>query len=510
MVSTKTPSERPVFGYIRLSTEEQLKGDGRRRQLKKIEDFAFEKGWEISEILEDIGKSAYHGKNTSAGGALFDFCKKVRSGEVENPILLVESLDRISRESVKKAVRRLLSLLEEGIKIVTLIDGQVYEDNDDEDEDFTQLIFGMLTARRAREESATKSKRHKENWRQKRALAKTGLPMTKMCPEWLEVVGKDEEKEFRIREDRVKIVEEIFSRKINGDGDTTIANDLNERGVETWGKGERKGKKWYPSYIKKIRQNKAVYGHFEPTVFGESGKRVPSGKALPNYYPRVVSKFIFNEVQKVIARKAVRRDANPDSPKAIGLRVVYNNNLVAGFFSKGLDKRKKNPEYLAYYVAKNSLGKTVWSMRHLALEALVYEALVSYEKPSEKLGIFRQDKSEVKILAQQIQLLEMKISSLIAAIEEGVDTTEMRQKIKKYSEEKEEKELELEGFLAGVKKEKYHRTNRARFLAKLKKTPLSKRSEAGFLMQQIVSQVDVHPENIYVNFLAGGFVKIPQ
>ena len=82
----------------------QLKGDSLRRQLDASRKYANEHDLELVEDadLQDIGVSAYRGKNL-ASGAFGRFVAAVREGKVERGSdLLVELMDRLSRQAPAK------------------------------------------------------------------------------------------------------------------------------------------------------------------------------------------------------------------------------------------------------------------------------------------------------------------------------------------------------------------------------------------------------------------------
>ena len=82
------------------------------------------RGLALDESLRDLGVSAYRGTNRAVG-ALRSFLDLVENGQVERgSYLIVESLDRLSREAVLDAAARLLDLIRAGIVVVTLAAGQ--------------------------------------------------------------------------------------------------------------------------------------------------------------------------------------------------------------------------------------------------------------------------------------------------------------------------------------------------------------------------------------------------
>src|SRR4028119_1217108 len=90
-----------AYSYLRFSTPEQIKGDSRRRQTSMAQEYAAKHGLTLDEELtyQDLGVSAFRGKNAE-DGKLSEFLDAVRFGKVEpGSYLLVESLDRISRQA---------------------------------------------------------------------------------------------------------------------------------------------------------------------------------------------------------------------------------------------------------------------------------------------------------------------------------------------------------------------------------------------------------------------------
>ena len=94
-----------AYSYVRMSTDIQLKGDSLRRQKESSKKYAEENNLELIETLQDIGISAFSGKN-SKDGALGVFIEAIESNKIEaGSYLLVESLDRLSRDDLSPELR---------------------------------------------------------------------------------------------------------------------------------------------------------------------------------------------------------------------------------------------------------------------------------------------------------------------------------------------------------------------------------------------------------------------
>lgn len=219
-----------AYSYIRFSRPEQLRGDSLRRQLKNAREWAEKRGVELDDSLRDLGVSAYRGQNRTEG-ALSRFMALVESGRVaKGSFLLVESLDRLSREAVIDVLPRFLALIKSGIVVVTLLDGQEYSAKRLA-EDTSPLFISLVIMTRAHEESRTKAKRLSEAWTNKRAQAvATKAVVTSRVPAWLKVVTDQDGKRIVPIPERVEIIRRIFARTIAGQGNTRcVATSIEKR-----------------------------------------------------------------------------------------------------------------------------------------------------------------------------------------------------------------------------------------------------------------------------------------
>ena len=280
-----------AYSYIRFSTPEQLKGDSKRRQLELAQEYV-EKNTELNLSLDntlnlnDMGISAYKGKNIEQGG-LGIFIKAVEEGKVKRgSYLLVESLDRLSRQNVETAYRLLLSLLDLGIVVVTLMDNKKYETGHME---MIDMITSVLIMERAHEESKTKGERISKAWRNKKNNI-DNIKLTKWSPKWLNL-SKDR-KTFEIINDRVQVVEQIFKWTVEGLGTKLIIQRLENNGIKPWDMGiikreKRLAKQWYAGIIQRILTDRTVLGEY--ILKNKNG----DDKIIPNYYPRIIDDDLY-------------------------------------------------------------------------------------------------------------------------------------------------------------------------------------------------------------------------
>src|ERR1017187_2160536 len=117
-----------AYSYIRFSTPEQAEGDSFRRQTELSEEYALKHKlvFDRSLNLRDEGLSAFKGDNRKKG-ALAVFLRAVETGLVKRgSFLLVESLDRLSRDTLSVQMTLFMELVNAGLNVVTLTDNQVY------------------------------------------------------------------------------------------------------------------------------------------------------------------------------------------------------------------------------------------------------------------------------------------------------------------------------------------------------------------------------------------------
>lgn len=287
-----------AYSYIRFSTPEQELGDSLRRQTDAAAKYAARHGLDLDDQLtfRDLGVSAYTGANEETG-RLGEFLAAVEHGDIaEGSFLLVESLDRLSRQKPRKAVKVLERICEAGITVVTLDDGRTYTE-ETLDEDPWALMVALMVASRAHEESAKKGKRVAAAWANKRTAAKNGhQPLTAICPGWLRL--SLDRTHYEVIPQRADIVRLIFSLTLDGVGQHSVAQKLNIDGVPVFGRG----KMWQRSYISKMLADPAVIGNFTPhRTERVNGKkvRVPT-ETIEGYFPSVIEREVFERVASMV------------------------------------------------------------------------------------------------------------------------------------------------------------------------------------------------------------------
>ena len=241
----------------------------------------------------DAGVSGWKGDHAGDKGQLARFVSYVEDGTIKaGSVLIVESLDRLSREEVPTALLRFIQLLNKGIEIVTLMDSKVYK----ADGGTEQLIGSIFIMARAHEESAIKSKRLRDVYAKKHELARAeGKPMGNAKPMWLEL--SEDKKQYILRPDRAAIVRRVYQLAIDGYGKGASSKILNIEGVPSF-----KGKTWGASSLDKVLNNRAVLGEYQPysVQVDHTGVRQKSGEVILDYYPAAIDESTFYQAKAAI------------------------------------------------------------------------------------------------------------------------------------------------------------------------------------------------------------------
>lgn len=411
-----------AYSYIRFSSLEQQKGDSLRRQVKLANDYAAAHKLELdTELnLRDLGVSAFRGANL-ATGALGAFLDAVQKGIVpRGSFLLVESLDRVSRNVARKAVRILEDIVEAGVTVVTLNDGKAYTEESLEGTDFLIAIIILI---RAHEESATKARRLKAAWHGKRLKIGEKV-LTALTPGWIEL---DADRKPVLIEERAKIVRRIVRDYIKGAGKDSIARALNAEQVPCWGRGARQAKYWHRSYIQKMLDSPALVGTFVPHIDDHTeGKfrRIPQEPVL-NYFPAVIDSDTHAHLQALMNRSPLRGRHAGATMRNV-LSGLAKCPLCAGPMnraSKG-GKAKQGYPFLICARAKQGAGCEYRSVRYDIVEAELFKnyqhLIASMPHPDADVeGALQSAQAAVDELEQQIagllDLLERTPSDAVAS-----------------------------------------------------------------------------------------------
>lgn len=280
---------KTAYLYARFSTAGQTDGDSLRRQTDLGRRWCEANGYTLDESYRDEGTSGFKGKHRKEG-ALSRFLEAVRAGTIPaGAVLLVENIDRLSRESSWDFLGLLLELVNAGVRVVQLDTGEVL----DRGTSTFALMQTLLSQFRGHDESARKSRMIGASWEQWRQSGKSRGKPTKPgpVPFWL-----DRQDDGYALNAHAAVVREVFRLAGDGWGTLRIQRELRRREVKVITKNTSDGILSTP-YLGAILTNPVAYGRDEDLD-------------RDDYYPAVVSREEFFRVQAVkkTLRKGTARD----------------------------------------------------------------------------------------------------------------------------------------------------------------------------------------------------------
>jgi DNA invertase Pin-like site-specific DNA recombinase len=359
---------RRAYSYIRFSTPEQLKGDSLRRQLEASEDYARRHNLVLDDSLQlrDLGISAFRGKNLREG-ALAAFVEAVSLGKVPvGSVLIVESLDRISRDEIGEALSLFISILNRGIQIATITPERLYTKQSIND--VAGILEAIIYMARAHEESSIKSQRLKKAWEGKRRTIDS-KKLTARCPAWIRL--NKERTRYEPVPTHVATVKRIFQLAADGQGVNAICKLFSETGVPPIGRATC----WHKSFIMKTLRNRSVLGEYQPCI-GHASNRTPIGDPLPHYYPRVISDALWAKVQSALTIRKTQRGPHGDRVRNLftGLIRDARDGSTMTLVDKG--KRGVGPQLVSSAATRGEPGSKYASFPCCHLE----DALLRWTK----------------------------------------------------------------------------------------------------------------------------------
>jgi DNA invertase Pin-like site-specific DNA recombinase len=321
-------STEPIaYSYIRFSDPSQMKGDSLRRQTTSVAEWCQRNKVRLdtSMTLHDLGKSAYtgaHRKNPDRH-ALAMFLKLIEADKVPGgSYLVIENLDRLSREEEVPACHLLTGILMAGIRVVQLKPSELVLTDKSNGFDIMRAVMELS---RGHGESAMKSERNGKSWQAKldaargkrkqpprRKDGRASEALTDRLPAWIAVEGD----RLVLIPQRADAVRRIFQLAVSYGVQATVRK-LTEEGVKPFGDREivldEKGKpetvvvrgkerpkyrgigqygsgEWNRAYIARILKDRRAVGEYQPCGKG----RKPSGLPIPGYFPACVTEEQFH------------------------------------------------------------------------------------------------------------------------------------------------------------------------------------------------------------------------
>jgi hypothetical protein len=500
-----------VISYWRFSSRAQRHGISLKRQDEAFEEYfatlgpAFVRGRQF----EDRGVSGFRGDN-SLKGALAELLRMIQAGEIPLPAqVVIESVDRLSRQKVMEAFGLFCMIISAGIEIVVLTQPRAHYTRANMD-NIAILISTILEMARANGESERKSELSLKNWKDKRSGASV-KKMTARGPGWLKL-SEDRTQWLVIRE-LADVVERMFRLIIAGHGCEDICRIFNEERVPVLGHA----KHWNPSSVWKLVRSKQCLGVLQPCRIerDEKGRerRTPIGDPRLDYYPAIIDEALWLEAQRVMDARSNRSAA------------VRRQGLVSNLFypTATCDACGRHMIYRSkgggqYPVLRCKAGEVKACpnqsrVRYTPFEEAFLDLITEIDIPApagqaqQAAGIMRKLGHAEMALAD----LRTKIARLIDLAEEG--DPDIRERLKQRRQEK----LELEQEIANLRVEQRAAKgsvsvpDRQAQLGAMRHLRGEEQTRARVQMQrliaELVDQIRIEPDGTVTVIFCGGLVN---
>jgi DNA invertase Pin-like site-specific DNA recombinase len=302
-----------AISYARVSSEKQLRGEGLRRQRQGTLDWIAkhpELRIRLDDELTDAARSAWKGDHVE-DGALGSILRQVKSSVLRPPLMLiVEHLDRLSRQNPWQAQEQLAGLVNRGILVATTKDDKIYSS----ESGIGDIIMSVVYMSAAHEESEKKSSRVRDTKRQYvHEAMRTKHVLHQNAPGWIRVAEAISStnratRRYELIDRHAATVLRIYQMGLHH-GSGYICSWLIANNVPAIG---RTGK-WNIRHVRRILHSRAVLGHLE----SRHG-------LIENIYPPVPSltEVLWLRVQAALKQ---RREAVVG-----GYKLGSHNNLLAG------------------------------------------------------------------------------------------------------------------------------------------------------------------------------------
>ncbi|MGV8889637.1 MAG: recombinase family protein [Pseudomonas sp.] len=362
-----------AYAYVRYSSTVQSSGDSVDRQISPLKSFEKETGVDIVETIIDEGVSSFRGDNANKG-KFKEVLARIERGVIRRgDYLVVESIDRITRQRVIDGVELLQNILKAGVKIYTTADSRCYS-YDDPSRDFENLIMISLIAKRANEESEIKSKRRKSAWNKaKLAASENGKKFNGHNPPYgyrYDVVTE----QFVIAEDEASEIRTIFELlKVMGVSNTTRRVNVSSK------------RKWTSRQVSLMIESKYPLGMLMSQKRNEKGEKV-FVEYIDGYYPKIISQTAFNEA--VISMRS-RQDRKNYGNTTIGSTNIFRHVIKCAecgetmMFEKQKNQKGVMYPYFHCFTRKELKGQCDQRFRFdLAFAMLLHAIQVTNSEPA--------------------------------------------------------------------------------------------------------------------------------
>ncbi|MFV0931311.1 recombinase family protein [Pseudomonas jessenii] len=385
-----------AISYIRFSTGKQSRGSSAERQQQAVNRWLLANPDYTPSDLEykDHGKSGYHGEHIKLGGGWAKLLIAVEAGDIQSgDVVLVEAMDRTGRLPPLKMMDIIRPVIEAGVAIITLDDGNRF---DEESLNGSHIYLLVAKIQAAHGYSKTLSERVTASYESRRTKAKNGEEVKRHTAVWLTTSGELE------RDELVHHIKQVFDLYISGMGKHTIANRLRETGIPEFATT-------VGSTVGKWLNNKSAIGYW---------------KDIPNACESVVTPEAFYQAQK--RQQEVKTTPKTYTSKNFLVGLIKCGVCGANYSIHRKDGKPHNMRCLKHHLQRDAGCTNNETIPYVVIRyvySLTARHWVGKALQKTQMSINGKRKLEVEVEIKELSTSIEKITDVIAIVPDTVELT---------------------------------------------------------------------------------------
>lgn len=414
------PAFRTAVSYIRFSSPRQEFGTSLERQLEGTKEFCKRHKLFLDETktIKDLGLSGHKGKNAAIGN-LKTFIDAVKLRKIPvGTVLVVEALDRLTRDSITEAQHLLTTILTAGVDIGLVGEDKIFSLEYINNNPYELIVASSLLIRGG-DESKRKSWLTTRNWQIKMDWVKDEKrPVALNPPCWLGYKnhGKGTLGWWELDEAKVELIKKVYSDYLkSGLGIWQLTHQMNENKVPVITKRGRPDSKWHRITLHRLLTDKAVIGiytNLEPPI--------------EKYFPAIIDEDTFYAVQSKL-KSRIRARGRTNLRDISLFKGICKCSRCGSTMTRITRTRKGKLEYRYLYCHGSILG-TCKPARRVDLTKFE-NAFMRYTFGSKTAKVFfKEEKEPDDTLPKEIAAVDGQIldktarrDRLVQSIEDGED-----------------------------------------------------------------------------------------
>lgn len=443
------------------------------QQIKAIQEFADRQNLKVVQVYADRAISG----TTDNRPQFQQMIRDASAGAWD--YVIVYSMDRFARDRYDSITYKKI-LMDSGVRVLSAMENI----SDEPSGILLESVLEGLAEYYSRELSQKIRRGLKDN--AARGLVAASMPYGYM---------KGPDSKYAINPDTSPIVQEVFSRVLQGESFADIARDLNDRGIRT-----KTGAAWNRSSFKFLSNERYMGVYIYEDIRVEGGM------------PAIVDEETFYAVQDELKRRQNPKGAEVKRRRTNTLYLLTGKAYCACCKAPlvGKSGTGRHGGLFCYYACKNlqekkcdlkriPKDKLEWyvasALKQFAVDPEMVELMVDLSLEAQKN---RSSTSESAILAKELQQVESSIGNLMKAIEAGIISPDMKERMAELSDRKEQLKAQIATYAHRDKLDNLTREEMVAAFQLLREGEIENQSFQELMFEMLLNSVHVGKDTIEI------------